>query len=114
MTPGEDCLSCHFADGVAEKKIWSVGGTVYDAAGAAASGAQIVVTDADGRSITMVSNGAGNFYTGEALKEPLRAVSVLRAGKQRDMPMPASGVPVGACNTCHVAGGKAGARIVAP
>jgi len=113
MTPGEDCLACHGASRTAQR-VWSVGGTVYDVGGRTVAGARVVVTDAGGKSLTMTSNGEGNFYTAEPLAEPLRAIGILHEGRQQDMPMPAGDPPLGACNGCHSPGGAARSRILVP
>lgn len=97
MEPGEDCVSCHFDT----KLQWTVAGTVYGQPLAEAhegvEGARIHLTDAEGRELTLRSNSAGNFYSREELKFPLR-VEVerdgVRVGMERD-------APHGSCNLCH-------------
>lgn len=99
MQPGQDCQACH-NQGKASPS-WTVAGTVFtnvdDPVGAGVEGAQITVTGADGRSVTMRSNGSGNFYTRERPAFPL-SVRVEKTGIVRVMSTP---VPDGACNRCH-------------
>ncbi len=87
MDPFQDCLGCHGAAGTA--KTWTVAGTW-------AKGAQVTVVDANGKTVSLRGNEAGNFYTAEHLVPPL-TVSV--DGKV----MPASANPqqYGGCNACH-------------
>lgn len=89
MTPGQDCLGCH--DGGGEARRWTVAGTWR-------RGAHVVVTDANGRSVTMTGNKVGNFYTAEALTFPIRV-----AVDGREMALSSSGknVTYGGCNLCH-------------
>lgn len=98
MRPGEDCLSCH--DGDRGPK-WSVAGTVFGDPQAAATGgvlaAQVLITDATGRNLTLTTNEVGNFYTAEELTFPIR-VEVQKDGKRMAM---SDSPPVGSCNYCH-------------
>jgi hypothetical protein len=109
MMPGEDCLRCH---GAGSDLRWYAAGTVYSdgqaKAGDGIQGAEVVITDGRGRSISLRSNGAGNFYTAETLAFPAKA-EVRRNGKVSTMPMD---VPQGGCNSCHTGGGTG--RITAP
>ena len=110
MKPGEDCLRCH---GAGASLHWYAAGTVYlDAqakAGDGIQGAEVVLTDAKGRTLSLKTNGAGNFYTAETLVFPAKA-EVHRNGKVNTMPID---VPEGGCNSCHAPGAETG-RIVAP
>src|ERR1700677_4571754 len=76
MKPGQDCLSCHTADGVASALNFSVGGTVYPAAYTGVEGglfdAEIDLTDSNNRKLALSSNGAGNFYSAEAVAFPAK------------------------------------------
>ncbi len=98
MMPGQDCGSCH--DGRQASR-WSVSGTVYadpfapESAGV--EGAEVLVTDADGRALTLRSNSAGNFYTAEELRAPLK-VQVQRGTRRMAMIDHAWS---GSCNSCH-------------
>jgi hypothetical protein len=109
MKPGEDCLRCH---GAGSELHWYAAGTVYldkqTKAGDGVQGIEVVLTDAHGRTISLETNGAGNFYTAEALAFPAKA-EVRRKGKTLAMPIE---VPEGGCNSCHTAGDTG--RIVGP
>jgi hypothetical protein len=109
MKPGEDCLSCH---GSGADRHWYAAGTVYAdpraAAGDGIQGAEVVITDANKRTISLKTNGAGNFYTAETLVFPA-TVEVRRNGKVNQMP---TQPPQGGCNSCHT-GADIG-RITAP
>lgn len=84
MSPFVDCLGCHGQGG--EGKTWTAAGTW-------AKGAQVTITDANGKSFTLKGNSVGNFYTREGLQFPL-TVSV----DGTTMPAP---VTYGGCNACH-------------
>lgn len=108
MRPGENCKSCHG---------FSVAGTVFGDAGAAASegieNASIILKDADGVSLTLTSNSAGNFYSNKSLKFPLVA-QITRNGVTKTM---TQGVTSGGCATCHASppgSGAPGRLFVAP
>jgi hypothetical protein len=109
MRPGEDCLKCHKSGSSLH---WYAAGTVYADPQAKANdgiqGAEVVITDAKNRKITLTTNGAGNFYTAETLDFPAK-VEVHRNGKVNQMP---TEPPEGGCNSCHT-GGDTG-RIYAP
>jgi hypothetical protein len=109
MKPGEDCLRCHGSGGGLH---WYAAGTVYAdpqaAAGDGIQGAEVVITDANQRTISLKTNGAGNFYTAETLVFPA-TVEVRRNGKVNQMPTQA---PQGGCNSCHT--GSDIGRITAP
>ena len=113
MRPGEDCLTCH---GPGASRHWYAAGTVYAepqaAAGDGVQGAEVVITDGNGRRIRLTTNGAGNFYTAETLVFPATIVEVRRGGKVNQMP---TQPPEGGCNSCHTGApdGTAG-RIYAP
>jgi mono/diheme cytochrome c family protein len=101
MDPGQDCLSCHTATGVASALNFSVGGTVYPAAYAGTEGglfsAEIDITDSNGRKLALLSNGAGNFYSAEAVEFPAMVAAKV-GGQVFGMQSPA---PNGHCNVCH-------------
>ncbi len=98
MRPGSDCLHCH---GGGRAQTWSMAGTLFgnpDATtGAGLEGASVLVTDADGRTLTLHTNAAGNFYTAESLTFPVR-VEVQKDGIGVAMNQAA---PHGDCNGCH-------------
>jgi hypothetical protein len=111
MMPGETCLECHGGTAlpnepptIAAPRVaptWTVAGTVFVSEDAPASGgvegARVHVTDADGNTLTMVTNQAGNFYTQVPLRFPLRA-AVEYLGNVHEME---PDVPYGSCNGCH-------------
>ncbi len=98
MRPGEDCLRCHSGERAQQ---WTLAGTLFSSPSAATDagldGASVLVTDANNRSLTLRTNGAGNFYTAESLAFPLR-VEVQKDGVSVGMAM---AVPSGGCNACH-------------
>jgi hypothetical protein len=98
MSPGQDCLACH-SNGQAQT--WTLAGTLYrrpDAGeGDGLEGAHVLLTDAIGRSYTLTTNAAGNFYTAEALEFPVQ-VSVQKDGVEVWM---STAAVVGGCNGCH-------------
>jgi hypothetical protein len=95
MRPFEDCLGCHSSGG--DAKSWTVAGTW-------AKGANISVTDANGKTVPMTGNDAGNFYTAEPLAFPL-VVSV--NGKVMKDSTTGATIPLtydgrgASCNVCH-------------
>lgn len=112
MRPGQDCLACH----VGENRPWTVAGTIYAAPdadeNAGLEGAEVLVTDANGRELTMRTNPAGNFFTREALAAPYRVEVQYGETRMAMSHPPASG----SCNSCHVPGSTAGApgRVFVP
>jgi hypothetical protein len=117
MDPGDDCIGCH-AKG--EGPRFDIAGTVMndshdDTNCDGVSDVQVVITGADGTTLTLTANSAGNFShseKGSAVMFPIHA-KVVANGKERAMVSPQS---TGACNSCHTADGLNGApgRIVAP
>ena len=111
MQPGEACITCH---GKGDGPKLAFGGTVYPTGhepsqcnGAdgskGAQGAEVVVVDATGKSVTAAVNSAGNFFLkGSTLAPPLK-VKVVFMGKERRMITPA---PSGDCNSCHTQAGN--------
>jgi hypothetical protein len=104
MNPGQDCYTCHIASGNAHRRVWNVSGTVFSDpladVDAGVAGAEVLITDNDGKQITLVTNEAGNFYTGESVTFPLIDVQIQR-GKRRmrmALDMQQGG---GNCNACH-------------
>ncbi len=124
MGPGRACISCHAdsnaATGENDAPIFAFAGTVYptaheptDCIGSGAEGAEIEITDADGRVFTPVANHSGNFFD-----EPLQFSYPYRAklrfqGRERVMTTPQL---VGDCNSCHTERGDGAApgRILLP
>ena len=113
MHPGVACIKCHAEN---DGPSFKLAGTVFssnepdDCLGA--KDTSIVVTGADGKSIKMAANEAGNFYSNLALTMPYRAM-VVSGGKTKVM----LGEQVsGDCNSCHTEKGSNGApgRITLP
>lgn len=117
MRPGDNCLRCHVAGGEAAGKPFSFGGTLFLTADAGlcdgVEGVTVRVTDADGKTVSVVSNAVGNFWSAEALKPPFSIVAE-KDGRLRPMPVT---TPTGGCKLCHsypdAVGGTTG-RIRAP
>lgn len=103
MLPGEDCTRCHQVDSeYPSAPIWSVAGTVFSAADAAAddgvAGVDVRLLDASGTVLeTLRSNAAGNFYTARVLPPDYR-VELSYLGERIAMPCPP---PSGGCAKCH-------------
>lgn len=62
---GEDCGMCHTPGGKAGNFVFTIGGTVYEdrTARRTLKGAEIILQDVRGNTISMTSNEAGNFWT---------------------------------------------------
>lgn len=103
MKPGEDCMSCHAAGEEAASFAWTVAGTVFDASGNGFRGANIEITDGDGRVHKLTSNAAGNFYSAESMKTPFQSAALRFDGRHVFSPHE-PGKLVGSCNACHSAG----------
>ena len=118
MNPGMACIQCHQASD--EGPRFSIAGTVYptlhepDLCDGAppASGAQVIITGADGRTLTLAPNAAGNFYSETRVAGPYRA-KVVTSGGERAM---TAAQTSGDCNSCHGLAGANGApgRIMLP
>jgi len=119
MQPGVACISCHASSG-GEAPQFTIAGTLYPTGhepnqcnGAnGTDGAQVVVTDAKGNTISLTPNSAGNFYYTGAVATPFRA-KVTYMGRERDM---AATQTSGDCNACHTQNGTMAApgRIILP
>jgi mono/diheme cytochrome c family protein len=114
MMPGGDCIGCH-AQGEGPRFILAgtvMGGLKDDTNCGGIAGATVVITGADGRTLTMTTNAAGNFFSQVGVVMPYTA-KVSFQGKERSMVTPRSD---GNCMSCHTAEGLNGApgRIVAP
>ncbi len=98
MDPGQDCMLCHTGS---IAPAWTVAGTLFrDPASqpdAGVEGGQVLITDAAHRTLTLSTNGAGNFYTAETLQFPLKVQA--QFGSRR-MAM-VGAVTSGSCNSCH-------------
>jgi hypothetical protein len=107
MNPGIDCLTCHGPDLRASYKSWTIAGTVYPSPDSLADGGQpnvqILITDANGTQLTLVSNSAGNFYTEETLAFPLQSLMVQNGRHRMQMDLSENFIPstVSSCNQCH-------------
>jgi mono/diheme cytochrome c family protein len=117
MNPGMACIACHSMD---EGPRFSIAGTLYptihepdrcDGADAA-TGAQVIITGADGQTLTLVPNAAGNFYSELSIAKPFRAKVVTASGERAMTAEQTSGD----CNGCHTEAGANGApgRITLP
>jgi hypothetical protein len=110
MAPGYACVSCHS---------FSLAGTIYPTAheanncdGASAGGISVVITGADGQTLSLTPNSAGNFYSTMLVSLPFTA-KVVGAGGTRAM---LTAQTSGDCNSCHTVAGASGApgRIMIP
>jgi mono/diheme cytochrome c family protein len=110
MNPGDQCDSCH---------VFTVAGTVYETEheplycdGVGVSGANVVVTDSQGRVTTVPVNSVGNFYATSSISGPFQA-KIVYQGRERDM---MAAQASGNCNMCHSANGdnSAPGRIMLP
>ena len=115
MHPGGTCIGCHASEG--EGPSFRIAGTVYAAPNEAtdcfgAADIEVAITTADGKSLTVGTNDAGNFTHSADVVFPLQ-VKVTRGDKSVEM---ASPVTSGECNGCHTETGEQGApgRILAP
>jgi hypothetical protein len=113
MRPGEPCFICHGN--------YAIPGTVYptghepndcNGVNGTATGAQVVITDANGTVRNLAVNGVGNFETTTSIATPFRA-KVVYQGRERVMNTPQTS---GNCNSCHTQNGNGSApgRIVLP
>lgn len=124
MHPGGACIDCHTSGGEEEGPRFTFAGTVYPSAheptdcnglDGSASGAEVVVIDANGATLTLEVNSVGNFSyeaRGTTVALPYRA-KVVRDGRERVM---ATEQKSGDCNACHTETGTKDApgRIMAP
>ena len=118
MNPGMACIHCHSSSD--EGPGFSVAGTIYPTVRepdlcygvGSSSGAQIVITGADGRTMTLAPNGSGNFYSEAPVALPYNAKVVTSAGERAMVASQTSGD----CNSCHTQVGANGApgRIMLP
>jgi hypothetical protein len=120
MNPGQACIGCHRSTG-GEAPAFGIAGTLYptghepdlcNGSNGAATGAKIVLTDAQGKVITLTPNEVGNFTYRGNVAMPFQA-AVTYMGRERRM---ASPPPSGDCNSCHTVSGTMDApgRIVVP
>lgn len=118
MNPGRACIDCHSQEADAPKL--TIAGTLYPTGHEPdlcdgvtdGSGAKIVIMGADGSTLTLSPNAAGNFRSQSKVVTPFRA-KVTYMGRERVM---ASAQTSGDCNGCHTQAGanSAPGRIVLP
>ncbi len=118
MHPGGACNACHSSSD--DGPSFSIAGTVFptahepdDCNGASgASGVQVVITGANGQTLTLKPNSVGNFFSYSSVSLPYTA-KVVSGGKERAM---GTAQTDGDCNGCHTLTGSNGApgRIMAP
>lgn len=117
MAPGQACISCHSrGDGPR----YNFAGTVYPTAHepdnclgvSGSSSVQVVITGADGATLTLPVNRAGNFAIRSRVATPYTA-KVVSNGKERQMATPQTN---GDCNSCHTETGSNNApgRVMTP
>jgi hypothetical protein len=120
MQPGVACIHCHASSG-GEAPSFTIAGTLYptahepdlcDGANGSTDGAKVVITDANGKSVSLTPNSVGNFYYTGSVATPFHA-KVTYMGRERDM---VAGQTSGDCNTCHTQSGAMSApgRIILP
>jgi hypothetical protein len=103
MRPGSDCLGCHGGGrSEGEARRWTVAGTGFDAW--TGQGHQVAIVDADGKSFSLHTNEAGNFWSAEPVTVPLQ-VSIDGAA----MSAPVAALDA-SCNRCHGNGPGSGVR----
>ena len=117
MEPGQACIACHSKG---EGPRFALGGTVYPSAhepdncngGPLTRMARVVITGADGVSVTLTPSAAGNFSYSGAIATPYTAM-VTYMGRQRGMIAKQTS---GDCNSCHTETGAmmAPGRIMLP
>jgi len=129
MHPGRACIACHSGSGGDDEEEeeeeegprFSLAGTVYptahepDDCNGVDGDTQVVIVDANGKTLTLSVNSAGNFFYEKEegnLALPYTA-KVVRDGQERVMATPQR---EGDCNTCHTEAGdnQAPARIMLP
>jgi hypothetical protein len=120
MYPGRACISCHASS---YGPSMTIAGTVYPTAhesdscvGSNVAGASIVITDANGKTVTVTPNSAGNFYSRSSTITPPYTVKLTYQGRERDMTGLTTAPTNGDCNSCHTVDGANGApgRIMLP
>ena len=118
MNPGKACITCHR---MGEGPTFAVAGTLYPTAhepdlcngsNGSTTGARIVITDKNGKALTLTPNAVGNFSYQGTLATPFTA-SVTYMGRERRMVTPQTN---GDCNACHTTSGAMSApgRILLP
>ena len=120
MNPGQACISCHNRG---EGPSYTIAGTLfptghepnncYGVDANVTKGAKVVVTGADGKTLSLTPNAAGNFFSNTQVAKPFMVKVVDGAGVERLM---AGSLTNGDCNTCHTATGASNApgRVTLP
>jgi hypothetical protein len=118
MQPGVACINCHSSGG--EGPRFAIAGTVYPTAhepdqcngASGVTGVAIVITGADGKTVTLTPNPAGNFSSTATVATPYQA-KVTYMGRERLM---VAAQTSGDCNSCHTQSGANAApgRILLP
>lgn len=123
MMPGYACISCHADSNAAtgdDAPIFGFAGTLYPSGhepdgcvSPDAEGAEVLVTDATGKTFTVVAQASGNFFFDEGSIAPPFRARVRFEGREREMVLSQTNTD---CNACHTATGENGApgRIVLP
>lgn len=111
MRPGAACNSCHG---------YTIIGTIYPTVHEptncngvnGSTGTRVVVTGANGATVTLTPTGAGNFFSNAAVSMPFTARVTSNAGTRAMVGTLTSGN----CNSCHTQNGANGApgRIIVP
>lgn len=119
MNPGMACITCHQTRG-GEAPTFTIAGTVYPTghepdlcnSKVGGDGARVVITGADGKTLTLTPNAAGNFSSTSQVKTPFQA-KVTYQGRERLM---LTAQTSGDCNSCHTQNGTSMApgRITVP
>jgi hypothetical protein len=117
MNAGRACITCH---SMGEGPSLTIAGTLYPTAhepdlcngASGADGARVVITGADGQTLTLTPGDAGNFNSRTAVMTPFTA-KVTYMGRERAM---TAAQTSGDCNSCHTQAGANGApgRILLP
>jgi len=118
MNPGTACISCHTM--MNQGPALAIAGTVFPTAhepdlcngGNVTTGARVVIKGANGQTVTLTPNAAGNFQYEGALAKPYTA-KVTYMGRERIM---LASQTSGDCNSCHTQAGAMNApgRILLP
>jgi hypothetical protein len=118
MNPGRACIDCHGRSN--DAPTLSIAGTLYPSAHEpdlcngvnGANGARVTITGADGQTLVLSPNTAGNFLSRTKVVYPYRA-KVTFMGRERVM---ATAQATGDCNSCHTQNGANAApgRILLP
>ncbi len=101
--PGTECLSCHNGQQTPEAigaPIFSIGGTLFAdrAATIPRKGVTVIILDAEGRRLEMVSQANGNFYSNITLVPPY--ITFASRCPDPNVPM-IENFRDGDCNSCH-------------